>query len=195
LNPTDLRSWELQPADTSRVLGLFTAHLPSGAGENQVSEMHTQTNSGGEEHCPRVRLEAGASSATVNSFLVLLVSTSSHQSDNNIFLVHYFNSSLQLQPAEHGAKHTRAGGRCPPCVSRPAEQKSPPKKEKRHLLLLLSIALRKPVPQSKRFTRVSKHRGKTKLGRDEGIHFWNWGVPETTGQQQKESCRNTVGRS
>jgi len=143
LNPTDLRSWELQPADTSRVLGLFTAHLPSGAGENQVSEMHTQTHSGGEEH----------------------------------------------------SKHSRAGGRCPPCVSRPAEQKSPPKKEKRHLLLLLSIALRKPVPQSKRFTRVSKHRGKTKLGRDEGIHFWNWGVPETTGQQQKESCRNTVGRS
>jgi len=36
---------------------------------------------------------------------------SSHQSSNSVFLSHYFSSSLQLQPAEHGGGWSWSGVR------------------------------------------------------------------------------------
>ena len=68
--------------------------------ENNIERIHLETLLVTDDH--RVRLEAGASSATVNLSHIPPAPASSYQSGNSVFLSHHSSSSLQLQPAERG---------------------------------------------------------------------------------------------
>ena len=84
--------WDIGYALISRLLIFSQSFLPMLHNDHLGSILIADNH--------RVRLEAGASSATVNLSFIPPASAFSHQPGNSVFLSYHSSSSFQLQPAE-----------------------------------------------------------------------------------------------